>query len=52
MTESLVLYSSANVYKVDENVYPVNTNVTLDGLDKGIIIGHKNICMYDYLTVY
>ena len=34
MTESLFLYSSANVYKMAENVYHVNTNVTIDGRGK------------------
>ena len=43
MTESLYLYSTANVYKMAENVYPVNTNVAIDGRGKGTIIDHKNI---------
>ena len=43
MTESLFLYSFANVYKMAENVYPVNTNVTIDERGKGTIIGNKNI---------
>ena len=30
MTESLFLLSAANVYKMAENVYPVNINVTID----------------------
>ena len=54
MTESLFMYSSANVYKMAENVYmyPVNTNVTIEGRGNGTIIGHKNIVVCDYLTVY
>ena len=49
MTESLFVYSSANVYEMAENVYPVNTNVTIDGRGKGAIVGHKNIsvCVCD-----
>ena len=30
MTESLFLYSSANVYEMAENVYPINKKVTID----------------------
>ena len=31
MSESLFVYSSENVYTMTANVYPVNTNVTIDG---------------------
>ena len=44
MTDSLFLYSSANVYKMAENVYYVNTIVTIDGQGKWTIIGHNNSC--------
>ena len=47
MTESLFVYSSANVYKMAEKVYPVNTNFTIDGRGNGTIIGHKNIFVCD-----
>ena len=46
MTESLFLYSYANVFKMAENVFPVNTNVTIDGRGEGTIISHKNICLW------
>ena len=52
MTESLSLYSSANVYKMAENVYPVITNFKIDGRGKGTIIGHKTICLCEKLPVY
>ena len=47
MTESLFVYSSANVYKMAENVFPVNINITIDGRGKRTIIGHKNIFVCD-----
>ena len=51
MTESLFLYSSAYVYKMAKNVYPVNKNVTIDDRGKGTIIGHKNkLCVISYLS--
>ena len=43
MTESSVLYSFVNVYKMAEKVYPVNTNVTIDERAKGTIIGQETI---------
>ena len=46
------LYSSADVYKMAENVYPVNKNVTIDGRGKGTIIGHKNIFFCDQFIKY
>ena len=36
MTESLCLYASANDYKMTENVYSVNTNVTIEDEVKGL----------------
>ena len=51
MTESLFLYSSTNVYKMAENVYPVNTNVTIDGRGTGTIIGHKSSTEGELYTV-
>ena len=51
MTESLFVYSSANVYKIAENVYPVNTNVMIDGRGQGSLSVIK-IVLCDYLTVY
>ena len=41
MTKSLFVYSSANVYKMSKNLYPVNTKVTIDGQGKGTIITHN-----------
>ena len=51
MTESLFLYSSANVYKMAENVVPVNTNVTIDGRGKVTIIGHNSYTAGEIYTV-
>ena len=45
MTESLFVYSSANVYRMAKNVYSVNTNVTMDEVK-----GPKKMC--DKLPVY
>ena len=44
MTESLFVYD----YKMAENVYPANTNVTIDGRGKGTIIGLLSITCWDY----
>ena len=52
MTESLFLYSSGNVYKMAENVYPVNTNITIDGRGNGTIIGQTNIWLCEQLIKY